>query len=186
MMTDIQKLLSFSFILLLTHCAKDATSELSNLQGLAGQYRSLSTTVRGITNNANSIQMAQMNSNNLINALNQLNGQLSFVTSWQKGRDIFARLIDVTNVIAQPKLKASISNLSGAYPTVDAVRTQISTIKAFVNGMTNQLETMTPDKLEEYNTRLAQATEIIANIDTFRGSRPNTNVNNDSSLDQLS
>lgn len=66
------------------------------------------------------------------------------------------------------------------------MRTQISTIKAFVNGMTNQLETMTPDKLEEYNTRLAQATEIIANIDTFRGSRPNTNVNNDSSLGQLS
>ncbi|PLX29223.1 MAG: hypothetical protein C0582_04910 [Alphaproteobacteria bacterium] len=87
MMTDIQKLLSFSFILLLTHCTKDATSELSNLQGWAGQYRSLSSTVRGITNNANSIQMAQMNSNNLINALNQLNGQLSFVTSWQKGRD---------------------------------------------------------------------------------------------------
>ncbi|MAP24390.1 MAG: hypothetical protein CMM87_02520 [Rickettsiales bacterium] len=173
-------------ILTITQCTQNATSELSNLQGLAGQYRSLSTTVRSITNNANSVQQAQMISNNLINSLNMLNVSLPNITSWETGRRIFQGLLEVTNVLAQPKTKASVYGLTTNYPDVNAVRAQIATIQAFVNGMTNQLETMTPDKLDEYNTRLQNANQLVNNILTYRGSGINRNALNTAAAGQLS
>ena len=173
-------------ILIITQCTQNATSELSNLQGLAGQYRSLSTTVRGITNNANSIQQAQMTSNNLINSLNMLKVSLPNITSWETGRKIFQGLLDVTNILAQPKTKASVYGLTTNYPDVNAVRAQIATIQAFVNGMSSQVDNMTPDKLDEYNTRLQNANERVNNILTYRGSGINQSALNTAAAGQLS
>ena len=154
-------------MLSLSNCTKDATSALGDLKGAAGQYGEISALVRNITDSSNNVQMATMNTSNVINALNQLKMSLRYIADWKEGTNLFQQLNTVINTIASPPGGISIE-LVGQYPSVDTVRAQIEVMTAFLSGFQKYFSVLPPDQIQEYNTRLTKAAQMLGNVNAFK------------------
>lgn len=164
-------------LLSLTNCVKDTTEQLGDLKGLAGQYGDVTALVRNITNNSAKIQEFRMNNSNLVNSLNQLLSQLSFIPDWNQGQKIFRNLNTVINTLASPPGGVNIP-LIERYPTVDTVRAQIAVIKAFMQGWEKYFETLPQNQQDDLNARIQQANNSLASITTFGNNNLSGAANN--------
>lgn len=154
-------------LLSLTNCVKDATEQLGDLKGLAGQYGDVTALVRNITNNSTKIQEFRMNNSNLVNSLNNLSSQLTFIQDWNQGKQIYKSLNTVVNTIASPSGGGINIPLVEPYPSVDMVRTQIAIIRSFVQGWEKYFETLPQNQQDDLNMRTKEAVQILASITTF-------------------
>lgn len=141
-------------------------SGLSSVGQQGGGLAGVSSLVRSITGASNASQMGHMETQTVINSLNQLKQELPFVQSFEQGRHIYQIL---GNVITQLTGQSAYVELTNQYPSVDIVRQQIADIEDFLNEQTQMFNNMSTQQLQKYVQKLEMVNTTITQASVFRG-----------------
>jgi ribosomal protein L29 len=144
-----------AFALLQQGCSSQAG--ISGMKG--GGLGNIASIVQSVTGESNAKQMADMEINNINNSLQQLNQELSFVQSFQAGRQIYDNL---NNVITSLTGQNTFAQLTTQYPSVNVVREQIAAIKSFIAEQKQFFDNMTTEQLQQFVQKLQQANTQIS------------------------